>query len=43
MWVHWQTGDVWSSEGAYVYFVIIQMINKAETLKGLERYHKQYR
>ena len=43
MWTHWETGDVWSSEGAYIYFLVIQMNNRAETLKGLKIYYSQYK
>lgn len=42
MWTHWETGDVWNSEGDYIYYLVIQMSNRAETMKGLKRYYKQY-
>lgn len=42
-WIHWETGDVWNSEGSYIYFLVIQMNNKKETLIGLNNYYKQYK
>ena len=43
MWKHWITGDIWNSEADYIYYVIIQMNNRAEILKGIKRYYSQYK
>lgn len=42
-WTHWETGDVWQSEGSYIYFLVIQMNNRKENLKGLKSYYSQYK